>query len=95
MWLHFGQKEKGYTLTDYRQTVEAVAGQELNEYFEECIQGTGSLEKRLKQALHYVGCKLQVKPNEQNPGNIIVQLAVDPDRTAEAGKHLQQWIGAN
>jgi predicted metalloprotease with PDZ domain len=93
MWLHFGQKEKGYTLTDYRQTVEAVAGQELNEYFEECIQGIGSLEKRLKQALHYVGCKLQVKPNEQNPGNIIVQLALDPDRTAEADKHLQQWIG--
>jgi predicted metalloprotease with PDZ domain len=95
MWQHFGHKERGYTLSDYKNAVASVAGREYKSYFEECIEGTGSLEKRLSQALHYVGCTLQVQPNEQNPGNIIVQLALNPERTAEADRHLHNWIGLN
>jgi predicted metalloprotease with PDZ domain len=93
MWQHFGQKEKGYTLEDYQKAVAVVAGQDYNGYFKECIEGTGSLERRLKQALQHVGCILHVQPNEQNPGNLFVQLTLDPKRTPEAQKHLQSWIG--
>jgi predicted metalloprotease with PDZ domain len=93
MWEHFGQKEKGYTLADYQNAVATVAGRDYKEYFEECIEGTGSLENRLRKALHYVGCNVQVQPNEQNPGNIIVQLVLDPRRSPEAERHLLSWIG--
>jgi predicted metalloprotease with PDZ domain len=93
LWQHFGNMEKGYTLADYKKAVATVAGKDYNPYFEECIEGTGSLEKRLARALHYVGCLLQVQPNEQNPGNLIVQVALDPKRSAGAEGNLQHWIG--
>jgi predicted metalloprotease with PDZ domain len=85
--------EKGYILADYKKAVATVAGKDYTQYFKECIEGTSSLEKRLTQALQYVGCLLKVQPNEQNPGNLIVQVALDPQRSAEADKHLQKWIG--
>ncbi|MDO1448275.1 M61 family peptidase [Rhodocytophaga aerolata] len=93
LWQHFGPMEKGYTLVDYKKAVATVAGKDYTQYFEECIEGTSSLENRLKQALSYVGCVLQTQPNEQNPGNLIVQVVLNPNRSAEAAIHLQNWIG--
>lgn len=63
LWQRFGKPYIGYTFEDYRAIVKEVAGQDLEDYFEECISGTHDLTTRLENALEYVGCKLHFSDN--------------------------------
>ena len=51
MWENFGKKMIGYSLQDYKNICEEVAGKNLNWYFEECIFGNSSLENILNEYL--------------------------------------------
>lgn len=59
LWKEFGKKEIGYTEEDYQKAAEKIAGISLENYFNECIYGTTSLEERLDKALATIGCKLE------------------------------------
>lgn len=63
LWREFGQTGRGYSEADYRRVVESVAGQPLDWYFNEVIEGLTPLEKLLDRALGTVGCRLKIEEN--------------------------------
>ncbi len=65
LWQQFGKTQTGYTEQDYQQLAEQVAGQSLQTYFDEVINGTVPVQTWLNKGLGYVGCTLQP---EVNPG---------------------------
>jgi predicted metalloprotease with PDZ domain len=60
LYYEFGKKQKGYSMGDCREIIEKVSGIPFKDFFDECINGTVPLEKRLSHALHYIGCELQI-----------------------------------
>ncbi len=69
MWVKFGQSHKGhpilgYSLEDYIDICEEVAGEKLDWYFETCIAGTHSLFGLLNEYLQDIG--LSLEKNQQN-----------------------------
>ncbi|QNF33038.1 M61 family metallopeptidase [Adhaeribacter swui] len=63
LWQQFGKTHLGYTEQDYQQLVEAVAGQSLQTYFDEVINGIVPVHEWLNRALNYVGCTLHAETN--------------------------------
>ncbi|MFL5730595.1 MAG: M61 family peptidase, partial [Cytophagaceae bacterium] len=63
MYHEFGKKNRGYTLKDYQTIVEKVADSSFKDYFNDCIEGTALIEKRIAQALHAFGCEIEVLPS--------------------------------
>ena len=55
MWQRFGKPFVGYTLADYYDITEEVAGESLDWYYETCIFGNAPLETLLNQYLAFVG----------------------------------------
>jgi predicted metalloprotease with PDZ domain len=66
MWEQFGKNEKGYTIQDYKNIVEEVAGQSMESYFSQYIFGTESLFKPLKKAFTSVGLQLKELQSEKS-----------------------------
>ena len=66
LWARFGKPFIGYTLQDYINIVEEVAGESLEWYWDECIFGSTPLESRLNDALAFVGLQMSTFSN----GNI-------------------------
>lgn len=58
LWERFGKTQIGYTLANYINLVNEVAGKSMQHYFDECIFGANDLSKRLYEALSWIGCEL-------------------------------------
>jgi len=66
LWERFGKPYIGYTLRDYQDIAEEVAGETLGWYWHDCILTNQPLEARLNDALAFVGLQMSVFSN----GNI-------------------------
>jgi predicted metalloprotease with PDZ domain len=84
LWLRFGKPFIGYTLQDYIDIAEEVAGESLEWYWQECIFGHEPLETRLNEALSFVGLQMTTFSN----GNI--QLNVLDDFRAKTQR--EKWL---
>jgi predicted metalloprotease with PDZ domain len=84
LWQRFGKPYVGYTYEDYRQIVEEVAGEPLDWYWQECIEGTTPLEARLNEALAFVGLQMTTFSN----GNIQLNVLED----ARAARQWEKWL---
>ncbi|QRR02518.1 M61 family metallopeptidase [Dyadobacter sandarakinus] len=84
LWSRFGKPFIGYSLHDYFNVVEEVAGESLEWYWQECILSSEPLENRLNEMLAFVGLQMSVSDN----GN--VQLNVLDDFRAKI--HRDQWL---
>lgn len=84
LWTRFGKPFVGYTYEDYKNIVEEVAGEPLDWYWRECIEGAVPLEARLNEALAFVGLQMTTFSN----GNI--QLNVHDD--ARAAQQWDRWL---
>ncbi|WP_291728903.1 M61 family metallopeptidase [Bernardetia sp.] len=64
LWEDFGKKEVGYSLEDYHNVVDSVAGEHIADYFEKCIYSPNALNTYLKEAFDYIGIEKIFVPNE-------------------------------
>jgi predicted metalloprotease with PDZ domain len=58
MWLRFGKPFNGYSIEDYKNICEEVAGENLDWYFETCIEGNESLEELLNEFIKMIGLQI-------------------------------------
>ena len=65
LWEHFGKNDKGYSMNDFQDVCETVAGQQLKSLFQSFVLGTVPLETALASELQSVGCKLKKVPSRQ------------------------------
>ncbi|QKZ15405.1 M61 family metallopeptidase [Spirosoma sp. KUDC1026] len=80
MWQQFGKPFKGYTLGDYREETEAVAGESLGWYYDLCIFGNQPLEMTLNSYLAWVGLQVVYEePTPDQPGGIRLLELDDED----------------
>ncbi|PWJ60073.1 putative metalloprotease with PDZ domain [Dyadobacter jejuensis] len=86
LWERFGKPFIGYSLQDYQQVVEEVAGEPLDWYWERCIRGTEPLEGLLNEALKLVGLQMLVLEN----GQISLSLQADEG----SAQHLSRWLSS-
>ncbi len=63
LWTDFALQNKGYSLEDYQNIVNKIAGKDMKLYFDDCIFGHGKLENWLSTAFNYIGCELQINKN--------------------------------
>ncbi|MCE7067336.1 M61 family metallopeptidase [Dyadobacter sp. CY326] len=84
LWTRFGKPFIGYTLQDYIDIVEEVAGESLEWYWNDCIFTAEPLEFRLNEALSFVGLQMSTFSN----GNI--QLNVLDDFKAKLQR--DKWL---
>ncbi|WP_159468779.1 M61 family metallopeptidase [Dyadobacter sp. 3J3] len=84
LWQRFGKPFIGYTVDDYKNVVEEIAGEKLEWYWKECIFTNEPLESRLNEALAFVGLQMTVFSN----GNI--QLNVQDDFRAKVQR--DKWL---
>lgn len=84
LWLRFGEPFVGYTLQDYMDIAEEVAGESLEWYWQECIWGHDALDFRLNETLAFVGLQMTTFSN----GN--VQLNVLDDFRAKMQR--DKWL---
>ena len=66
LWERFGKPYIGYTIQDYQDIAEEVAGETLGWYWNDCILTNEPLESRLNEALAFVGLQMSTFSN----GNI-------------------------
>ncbi len=62
LYVRFGEKSKGYDLSDYLNLLEEVAGRDLKSFFIKFIYSPASLEEPFKEALHEYGWKVEFQP---------------------------------
>ncbi|WP_138479926.1 M61 family metallopeptidase [Dyadobacter bucti] len=84
LWERFGKPFIGYTLQDYINIVEEVAGEKLEWYWKECIYTSEPLEFRLNEALAFVGLQMSVFSN----GNIQLNVLDDLKSNTQRDKWL-------
>lgn len=65
LWIEYGKKSKGYSLSDFQQLCEATARLPLQDYFSKFIYGTTAIEDELSSLLEMVGCQLKCYPSKQ------------------------------
>ena len=89
MWQRFGKPFVGYTLNDYRELTEAVAGESLDWYYDLCIFGNSPLETKLNEYLAWVGLQvIDEEPTLDQPGGIRLL-----DLANEAGyRQRARWL---
>jgi predicted metalloprotease with PDZ domain len=85
LWQRFGKPFIGYTLRDYQDIVEEVAGEKLDWYWKDCILTNEPLETRLNEALSFVGLQMSTFSN----GNIQLQVQDDFKAKVQRDKWLE------
>lgn len=83
LWERFGKPFIGYSIDDYKQIAEEVAGESLDWYWAECIEGNTPLENRLNEAFAFVGLSLVIEGNYES-----IQLSV----LEEISLERQAWL---
>lgn len=64
LWEDFGKKKIGYSLEDYHNIVDEIAGEHVKDYFEKCIYSPTALNIYLQEAFDYIGIEKTFIPNE-------------------------------
>jgi predicted metalloprotease with PDZ domain len=59
LYERFGKTSKGYSESDYQQTVEEVAGKSYQSFFDDFYYGTKNIEPYLKETLDFVGLEIK------------------------------------
>jgi predicted metalloprotease with PDZ domain len=85
LWQRFGKPYIGYSLRNYQDIAEEVAGESLEWYWNDCIFTNEPLENRLNEALAFVGLKMSVFSN----GNVQLNVMEDPRAEVQRDKWLQ------
>lgn len=86
LWQRFGQPFIGYSLDDYKHIAEEVAGEKLDWYWDECIEGNAPLDNRLNEALVFVGLSMEATANYET-----IRLIVKDDENKAAER--KKWLG--
>jgi predicted metalloprotease with PDZ domain len=84
LWSRFGKPFVGYTIQDYIDIAEEVAGESLGWYWKDCIYGNIPLDERLNEALSFVGLQMTIFAN----GNIQLNELDD----FKAGLQRDKWL---
>ncbi|GAB3992914.1 hypothetical protein GCM10028807_26850 [Spirosoma daeguense] len=95
MWQRFGKPFVGYTLEDYREITEDVAGESLDWYYDLCIFGNQPLENKLNEYLAWVGLQVVYEePTIDQPGGIrLLELEESTDEASSTRQQRRQWFG--
>lgn len=64
LWEDFGKKEIGYSLEDYHNVVDEIAGEHIEDYFQTCIYSPNALDIHLQKAFDFIGIEKTFIPNE-------------------------------
>lgn len=86
LWVRFGKPFIGYSLQDYMDIAEEVAGESLDWYWNDCIFTSEPLETRLNEALEFVGMHMSFFENGH------IQLNVTEDLHAKAQR--DKWLSS-
>ncbi|EMR01357.1 M61 family metallopeptidase [Cesiribacter andamanensis] len=91
----FADQQRGYTYEDYKEVVSRVAGQPMDAYFRQFIEGKEPLENHLPELLDWVGLGLRQQPSRsstqrlwgfktsEKEGGLLTVLDVAPGSPAE------------
>ena len=74
LWIRFGKPFIGYSLQDYIDIVEEVAGESIEWYWQECIFGNEQLDTRLNEAMTFVGLQMTTFSNGSIQLNVLEDL---------------------
>jgi predicted metalloprotease with PDZ domain len=85
LWQRFGKPFIGYTLKDYQNIAEEVAGEKLDWYWKDCIFTNEPLETHLNNALAFVGLQMSTFSN----GGIQLEVQDDFKAKVQRDKWLQ------
>ncbi|WP_310590444.1 hypothetical protein [Dyadobacter sp. NIV53] len=80
LWLRFGKPFIGYTLEDYINIAEEVAGESLEWYWNNCIFTNDPLEIHLNEALTFVGLQMEILNNGTIQLNVLDNFGTNPER---------------
>jgi predicted metalloprotease with PDZ domain len=86
MWQKFGKPFIGYTLEDYIEIVESIAGENLDWYWNTCIRSNEPLESLLTEKLKLVGIEFKMDAYTE------IQLFCNDDPQAETQRSL--WLSS-
>ena len=64
LWEDFGKKGIGYSLEDYHNLVDEIAGEHIEDYFQTCIYSPNALDSHLQKAFDFIGIEKTFIPNE-------------------------------
>ena len=84
LWQRFGKPFIGYTLKDYQNIAEEIAGEKLDWYWKDCILTNEPLEPHLNNALAFVGVHMSTS------GNGSIQLEVEDDFNTKVQR--DKWL---
>jgi predicted metalloprotease with PDZ domain len=73
LWQRFGKPFVGYTLQDYKDIVEEIAGEELPWYWTTCVHTNTPLQELLNEMLSFVGLQMSV----ETEGNVLLNTLDD------------------
>lgn len=65
LWREYGLKNKGYTNNDFQKICQKLSRQNFQQFFDDFIRGTATLEPQLNSLLDHVGCRLKSLPSKQ------------------------------
>lgn len=87
LWQRFGIPFVGYTLEDYQEIVEEIAGEALPWYWNDCILSNIPLENHLNNTLSWVGLQMITLAD----GTVQLQELENEDAFLEREK----WLNGN
>lgn len=80
LWVRFGKPYIGYSLQDYIDIVEEVAGESIEWYWQECIFGNEPLDTRLNETMAFVGLQMMTFSNGSIQLNVLEDLHAQVQR---------------
>lgn len=97
LYQKFGLKNKGYTESDYKKTIEKFAGEKLDNLFKNYFYGLHSFESILVEAFETAGLTIKMTPNPLFSYSILgvksllvmdktIVKQISPGSTADLGK---------
>lgn len=86
LWLRFGKPFMGYAIEDYIAIVEEVAGESMEWYWNDCIFTNKPLERRLNEAMAFIGLEMITFSNSN------IQLNVLDDFQASVQRN--KWLAS-
>jgi predicted metalloprotease with PDZ domain len=86
LWQQFGKPFIGYTLQDYMDIVNGIAGENMDWYWHTCIRSNQPIETLLAEYLKFVGIELQME------GYTDIQLSFNDDAMGTANR--ETWLAS-
>ncbi|MBI2279911.1 MAG: M61 family metallopeptidase [Bacteroidetes bacterium] len=64
LYTDFAKKGKGVSDSDFKSTVEKIAGKSFDNIYKKLIHGTAEYTPFIKESLNYIGCGLKIEPTK-------------------------------